>query len=124
MPRKILVIDDEPQMVMMVSGRLKVSGYTALGATSGKQGLEVAKKEKPDLIFLDYWMPEMDGTQVLEAMQRDFDLCNIPVIMLTANLKKDDAEKCKQKGAVDCLYKPFSPNDLVNKIRKAFGEGM
>ncbi|MCP4650835.1 MAG: response regulator [PVC group bacterium] len=117
MKKKILIVDDEADLVKVVKMRLKVSGYEPLTATSGAEGLEVAKKETPDLILLDVSMPEMDGYQTLEKIKADSQLADIPVIMFTAHSQADDIANAAQLGAVDYIVKPFNHLTLLEKVR-------
>jgi len=116
--KKILVIDNEPQILMMVATRLKTNGYDVTAAFSGEQGLLCAKKEKPDLILLDHVMPEMDGDEVLNRLQKNPATKRIPVVMFTADAKRVKVGDYQSRGAVDCLYKPFLPEDLLAKVQE------
>ncbi|MDD5225594.1 MAG: response regulator [Candidatus Omnitrophica bacterium] len=116
--KKILVIDDEPQILLMVSARLKANGYDVFTAFSGEQGLKRAKKEIPDLILLDHVMPEMDGDEVLKRLKKDAVTKSIPVVMFTANIKRVKVGEYQARGAVDCIYKPFLPEELLAMVKK------
>lgn len=116
--KKILVIDDEPQILLMVSTRLKANGYEVETAFSGEQGLLRAKKEKPDLILLDHVMPEMDGDEVLARLKQDPGTKPIPVVMFTADAKRVKVAAYQARGAADCLYKPFLSEDLLAKVQE------
>lgn len=120
--KKILVIDDELEILLIVSARLKVNGYTVRTAFSGMQGLQKAKKEKPDLILLDHLMPEMDGGEVLDRLKKDPVTKNIPVVMFTANIKRVKVEEFQMRGAVDCVYKPFISTELLAKVQGILGK--
>lgn len=120
--KKILVIDDEPQILLMVSTRLKAGGYDILTAFSGEQGLKRAKKEVPDLILLDHVMPEMDGDEVLERLKKEPSTKNIPVVMFTADIKRVKVGEYRARGAVDCIYKPFLPEELLSKVQEVLGK--
>ena len=119
--KKILVIDDEPQILLMISSRLKANGYAVLTAFSGEQGLKLAKKECPDLIFLDHVMPEMDGDEVLARLEKDHATKSIPVVMFTADIKRVKVGEYQLLGAEDCLFKPFLPEELLAKIQEVLG---
>lgn len=119
MAKKILVIDDEANIVKMVQSRLKASGYDAIVATDGKQGIDKAKNEKPDLIILDIMMPEMDGYETLAQLKEIPETKNIPVIMFTAKAETDNVAKAMDLGAVDYIVKPFTPISLLEKIAGA-----
>ena len=116
--KKILVIDDEPQILLMVTSRLKANGYAPVTAFSGEQGLKLAKKECPDLIFLDHVMPGMDGDEVLALLKKDPVTKSIPVVMFTADIKRVKVGEYQLRGAVDCLFKPFHPEELLSKIQE------
>ncbi len=116
--KKILVIDDEPQILLMVSTRLKANGYEVVTAFSGEQGLSRAAKEAPDLILLDHVMPEMDGDEVLDRLKQDPATKPIPVVMFTADAKRVKTAAYQARGAADCLYKPFLSEDLLAKVQE------
>ena len=119
--KKILIIDDEPQILMTVTYRLKANGYAVITAFSGDQGLRLAKQECPDLIFLDHVMPEMGGAEVLARLKKVPATKSIPVVMFTADTKRVKVGECQLRGAVDCLFKPFLPEELLAKIREILG---
>jgi CheY-like chemotaxis protein len=119
--KKILVIDDEPQILLMVSARLKANGHAVVTAFSGEQGLKLAKQECPDLIFLDHVMPEMDGDEVLYRLKKDPVTKSIPVVMFTADIKRVKVGEYQLLGAADCLFKPFLPEELLAKIQEVLG---
>ena len=87
MPKKILIVDDEPQIVEICQDYLKAAGYETVTASNGMQGLSLARREKPDLIVLDLMMPEMDGLDMCRTIRRE---SNIPIIMLTARVEETD----------------------------------
>lgn len=122
MAKKILVIDDEPSVVKMVEFRLKKDGYNVITAGDGMTGLEKAKTEKPDLIFLDVSMPLMTGHEVLVELKKASGTKSIPVIMFTARGEIEDIERSSLEGAADYIVKPYDPTVLLGKARKALGE--
>ena len=119
--KKILVIDDEPQILLMVAARLKVNDYAVSTALSGEQGLKLVKKECPDLILLDHIMPGMDGDEVLDRLKKDPATKPIPVVMFTADIKRVKVGEYQLRGAADCLFKPFIPEELLAKIQEILG---
>ncbi|MBU0467409.1 MAG: response regulator [Candidatus Omnitrophota bacterium] len=119
MPKKILIIDDEPHIIMMVKSRLRANGFDVVTAENGAAGFETAKKEKPDLIILDVLMPEMNGIETLTKLKNTDETKDIPVIMFTAKGQAEDVEKAQEAGACDYLVKPFSPPILLEKVTKA-----
>ncbi len=116
--KKILIIDDEPQIVLLSVRRLTANGYAVVTASSGEQGLKKARKEMPDLILLDQVMPGMDGWGVLDRLKKDPLTKHIPVLMFTADVKKVKVGEAQMRGAVDCLFKPFSSEELLAKVKE------
>ena len=114
MPKKILVIDDEHKIVEICQDYLKASGFDVVSASDGLQGLTTARREKPDLIVLDLMMPGMDGLDVCRTLRREG---NIPIIMLTARVEESDKLVGLELGADDYITKPFSPRELVARVR-------
>ena len=114
--RRILVIEDEPEMRRNITALLRFHDFETLEAENGRQGVEFARREKPDLILCDVMMPELDGYGVLQALQHDPDLAAIPFIFLTAKGDKDDLRSGMNLGADDYLTKPVANNDLVNAV--------
>jgi len=114
--KKILVIEDEPEMRRNVTTLLRYHDYAPIAAENGRQGIEVARKEKPDLILCDVMMPELDGYGVLQALQADPLLAQTPFIFLTAKGEKDDLRSGMNLGADDYLTKPVANVDLVRAI--------
>ena len=115
MAQKILVVDDELQIVRVARSYLEKAGFRVLSASNGKEALFVARHEKPDLVVLDLQMPEMDGlefTRRVRAEQPD-----IAIIMLTARVEEMDRILGLELGADDYMTKPFSPRELVARVR-------
>ena len=116
--KKILVIDDEPQILQMVSSRLEANGYAVVTAFSGKRGMELAGKELPNLILLDHVMSGLDGDAVLGLLKKDPITKPIPVVLFTADIKRVKAGEYKLLGAEDCLFKPFLSEELLSVIQR------
>jgi two-component system alkaline phosphatase synthesis response regulator PhoP len=114
MPKKILIVDDEPQIVEICRDYLNAAGYETVTASNGVLGISVARREKPDLIVLDLMMPEMDGLDVCRTIRHE---SNVPIIMLTARVEETDKLIGLELGADDYITKPFSPRELVARIR-------
>jgi two-component system, OmpR family, alkaline phosphatase synthesis response regulator PhoP len=114
MPKKILLVDDEPEILEICQDYLKVSGYDVITARDGVQGLSLARREKPDLMVLDLMLPEMDGLDVCRTIRRE---SNVPIIMLTARVEESDKLVGLEIGADDYMTKPFSPRELVARVR-------
>ena len=119
MTQRILIIEDERDIVNVVKGYLEQAGYETLAAYDGKTGLFMARQEKPDLIILDLMLPEMDGLDVCRAIRRDRDpvVADTPIIMLTARVEETDKLIGLELGADDYVTKPFSPRELVARVR-------
>jgi two-component system, OmpR family, alkaline phosphatase synthesis response regulator PhoP len=113
---KILVIDDEPSIVNLVTAYLKPEGYEVYTAEDGNSGLKAARAFKPDLIVLDLMLPGLDGLQVLSQLRRE---SNVYVILLTAKTEETDRIVGLSVGADDYVSKPFSPRELVARIQAA-----
>ena len=122
MAKRILVVDDEQDIVRLVGLRLKANGYEVLSANDGQQGLETAQKEKPDLIILDVMMPKMDGYKVCGLLKKDSRFAKTPIIMFTAKAQDKDKDLGREVGADAYLTKPFDPPVLIAKVKELLGE--
>jgi DNA-binding response OmpR family regulator len=114
--KKILLIEDNPEVRENTQEILTLANYDVLAAENGKVGVELAQKEKPDLIICDIMMPELDGYGVLHILSKNEQTANIPFIFLTAKTEKSDIRKGMNLGADDYLTKPFDDTDLLNAI--------
>ena len=114
MSKKILVIDDKPELRLLLKSYLEQEGFSVAAASDGRQALFVARQEKPDLIILDLMMPEMGGYEFLRLYNREADT---PVIILTAKLDENDKVLGLELGADDYVTKPFSPRELTARVR-------
>ncbi|PKQ28670.1 MAG: hypothetical protein CVT63_01430 [Candidatus Anoxymicrobium japonicum] len=114
MNEKILVVDDEKKIVKMVKNTLENEGYVVLEASDGEAALELFREERPDLVVLDILMPRMDG---FEFCRRVRQTSRTPIIILSAKLEEDDKLEGLGLGADDYMTKPFSPRELVARIR-------
>ncbi|MGB9776449.1 MAG: response regulator transcription factor [Anaerolineae bacterium] len=110
----ILVVDDEPQILRLVRAYLEEAGFRVVTASDGEQALYVARHEQPDLIILDILMPKMDGLEFTRRIRRERD---VPIIMLTARVEETDRIVGLELGADDYVTKPFSPRELVARVR-------
>jgi two-component system, OmpR family, alkaline phosphatase synthesis response regulator PhoP len=113
---KILVIDDEPGILKLISAYLKPEGYEVLTASNGESGLKAARAFKPDLILLDIMLPGLDGIELLARLRRESD---VYVILLTARTEETDKVVGLTVGADDYVTKPFSPREVVARIKAA-----
>ncbi len=116
MAKKILVVDDEPQMVDMLKIRLEASGYAVVTAYDGQEGLDKARSEKPDLIILDLMLPKIDGYKVCGLLKKDARFTKIPIIIFTAKAQQEDMALGKEMGADAYITKPFDSQVLLAKI--------
>ncbi len=114
MHKSILVVDDDPKIVEIVSLYLKREGYRVLAAYDGNQALEMAREKKPDLIVLDLMLPGLDGMDVCRLVRDESD---VPILMLTARASDEDKLRGFDVGADDYLTKPFNPRELVARVR-------
>ncbi len=118
MGRKILVVDDEPHIVMMLEARLQKNGFEIATATSGAEALAQVKKSRPDLIVLDVMMPPPNGFEVCRMLKEDPVYKNIPVILLTAKSTERDQSLGVSAGADAYVTKPYTPEELLGQIRE------
>ena len=113
----ILVVDDEEDLVRLVSYNLERNGYKVIRGYTGKEGLELAQEHLPDLLILDLMMPDMSGIKVCHRLREDKRTQAIPVIMLTARSSEHDRITGFEAGADDYVLKPFSPRELVLRVK-------
>lgn len=116
--KKVLVIDDEPGFVEAVKMRLEAGGYEVIAAYDGKEGVEKARREMPNLILLDLVMPRVNGFAALSDLKRDIGTSHIPVIVLTAKTDTEYIMDAGKLGASDYIVKPASMQHLMGLIRK------
>ena len=120
MAKRILVVDDEATIARIVEMNLVREGYEVMKASNGVEGLEAARRERPDLILLDVQMPQMDGLEMLAQMKADNELAGIPVIMLTAQSAREDLARGLDAGAEYYVTKPIDPALLLGMIGRFF----
>ena len=116
--KKILLIDDEEDIIKMNMLRLVESNYDVISANDGREGVKKAEKESPDLILLDVMMPRMDGLQTLVKLKGNPRTSHIPVIMLTGIVEQAALNKARVSGAADFIDKPFNAEMLLEAIKK------
>lgn len=119
MMKKILIVDDQLEVRELVEVTLRSGDYQVLQAEDGKNAIEIAKTEKPDLIIMDIMMPgETDGVEATRVLKEDPKTKGCPIIMLTAKGQEDDRIEGLQAGADDYFIKPFSPLQLIKKVEE------
>lgn len=117
MAKKILVVDDEAELVDMVKIRLETNGYEVITACDGKEGVEKAMCQHPDLILLDLMMPVMDGFEALRCLKAEQSTSRIPVIVFTARGDTKSVLEAEDLKATDYIIKPFEPKELLKLVR-------
>lgn len=120
--KKILVVDDEDDILHFLEMVLREKGYQVTTASGGHEALTRAQIDKPDLVLLDIMMPQMDGWEVLKLLRVDDDTRRIPVAMLSARTEAKDRVQGLQEGAIDYICKPFSLTELLGKIEAIFAQ--
>ncbi len=123
MKTKILVVDDEPEAVELLEFNLNQAGYSVSSSADGADALKKARSVVPNLIVLDLMLPEIDGLEVCKMLRRDPATATIPIIMLTAKAAEIDRVLGLELGADDYITKPFSPRELVLRIKKVLQRG-
>jgi len=118
----ILVVEDEEHIRKILEYNLRLDGFSVLSAEDGRKGLELAHEKKPDVILLDWMMPEMNGLEVLSELKHDERTEDIPVFMLTAKGMMGDIERAFEIGADDYITKPFDPTQLGQSIKRKLKE--
>lgn len=121
MSRKILVADDEPNIVISLEYLMKREGYTVLVARDGQEALDTIARDRPDLVLLDVMMPKKSGFEVCQAVRANEELQSIKILMLTAKGRDTDLAKGLALGADAYMTKPFSTRELVQKVAEMLG---
>jgi DNA-binding response OmpR family regulator len=117
--KKILVVEDERDIVKALTIRLQGAGYDVVAAFDGAQGVFMAHKEKPDLVILDIRMPAGDGFSVADRLKRSTHTLDIPIIFLTGSPEVNSEERAMQSGARFYIKKPYDPEELLDAVRRA-----
>ncbi len=118
---RIVVAEDNDELLRLVQRRLGRRGYEILPARDGREALDMIRSERPDAVVLDWVMPEMQGSQVCQALKEDEGLAGIPVLMLTARASDADIASAFEHGADDYLTKPFDVEELDLRLRQLLG---
>jgi DNA-binding response OmpR family regulator len=120
MPQTVMVVDDDADILEVTRLALQAGGYSVLPAGSGSEALRTLEQSRPDLILLDINMPDMDGWQVLRMLKVDERTSSIPVAMFSIKMEIRDRLHGIQEGALDYIIKPFSTEDLLQRVRRIF----
>ena len=123
MSAKILIADDEPNILLSLEFLMQREGFQVLVARDGQQALDAILQQRPDLVLLDVMMPKKSGFDVLQAVREHDELAAIRILMLTAKGRDTDMAKGLALGADDYMTKPFSTRELVDKVRALLGAG-
>ncbi|RZT59711.1 response regulator receiver domain-containing protein [Microcella alkaliphila] len=113
---RILIVEDEPDVLLLLENRVKGAGHDVVSATNGEEGLTLFATEKPDLVVLDWMMPRRDGIEVCEEIRASDPDHRTKILMLTARSQQSDVDRAMQAGADDYIVKPFSSRDLIERI--------
>ena len=116
--KKILVVDDEPNVVRTLTFVLKKEGYDVSSAVNGEEAIAKVRESKPNLMFLDVMMPKKDGYEVCRELKSDLSLRDIHIVMLSAKGQEADKEKALSLGANEFMSKPFSPIGVVGRVKE------
>lgn len=115
--QKVLVVDDSPAQLSNIKDILAETGLTVLSATNGKEALQLAKSEKPDLIFMDVIMPEMDGFATCRELSGQAETKNIPVVFVTSKDQKADRMWAEMQGAKAYITKPYDADEIIDQLK-------
>ena len=118
---KILVVDDEPSIVIPLQFLMEKNGYRVLTADNGEEAIRIAKTHRPDLILLDIMLPVRDGYEVCQAMREDPETCHAKIIFITAMGREVDLAKGRAYGADAYITKPFANADVLETVRRLLG---
>ena len=116
--KKALVIEDNEDSMELITFILEQNGFTAIRAETGKKGIELALKEKPDFILLDIQLPDMDGIEVLKAIRKSHITAQIPVISVTSYAMSGDEERLIENGCNGYIEKPIDPDTIISEINR------
>ena len=123
MAKKILIVDDEPDIMDVATVRLKHLGYEIIPAIDAEEALVILQKATPDLILLDLLLPKMQGDELCKKLKSNDKFKNIPIILFTASaIRTSLPENIKAMGADECIMKPFESEELLGKVKKIIGQ--
>ena len=121
MSKKILVVDDEPDLLKVILLRLQKTGYEVFSGVDGREVLDIARRVMPDLIILDVYLPVLNGDEVARILKKDDKLKHIPIILISATTETL-SDRAADSGAIAYLTKPFEPEDLISLVEKTLGQ--
>ena len=119
--KKILLVDDTDTILLFLKTLLAVNDFEFLTAKNGAEAVEKARRERPDLVLLDIFMPVMDGIEACRVMKGDPELKDIPVVIVTARSEAENVERCLDAGCDDYVFKPVRKLELLDKINRLLG---
>jgi DNA-binding response OmpR family regulator len=122
MAKRILVVDDNKDIVRLISSRLKANNYDVITAFDSLLVMQIVLKEKPDLIILDNWLPNGTGLNLIGKLKKTPKTSQIPIVLITAQAGTTVRDLALEQGAVDFIAKPFDAGDMLKKIKKVLGE--
>ncbi len=122
MKKKILIVDDNPDLISILRVQLEHRGYDTVQATNGMQAVDIATAQMPDLIVMDIMMPRMNGLQAARLIRKNPKTRSIPMLALTAKVSRADTEECLESGFNDHIAKPFTTMELVSRIEKLLNQ--
>jgi two-component system alkaline phosphatase synthesis response regulator PhoP len=120
---RVLVIDDEPDVVWLCKLNLEHAGHEVIGALDGERGLALAREHRPDAVVIDLILPAMDGYEVLRIQELERAASDVPLLVLTAKVRREDRIRCLRIGADAFLTKPFAPHELVETLTELLRTG-
>jgi len=120
---KVVVIDDEPFIIMMIGEKLRREGFEVVTSRESVHALELVRRERPDLVILDWMMPEVSGIEICRRLKADPELSGIPIYILTARSQLEDEKTGMECGATRFVTKPFSVSSLMEMVRQDIGGG-
>ncbi len=120
---KIVFCEDDPMIRKLVQAALRATPHHVTYAADGREGLATIERERPDVIFTDVWMPEMDGFQLADAVKARPELARIPIVFMTASVQSAQVAECFKHGAAGHLSKPFTMADLRSRVAEFTGAG-
>ncbi|MDO8535637.1 MAG: response regulator [Candidatus Omnitrophota bacterium] len=120
MAKRILVVDDEPDILKILSLRLEKAGYDVIGGRDGREALDLARQMMPDLIILDVYLPDINGDDIAKILKADKKLKDIPIVLVSATATSV-SKRAKECSASGCIAKPFEPEELMDMVNKILG---